>query len=151
MQMNMDSVLHFCVIVSALQRRRNVITKRSMSKSTMSSNMFNFLPSGITKDTSMMFLERSLSKLNYLHGQVLHRMVHYQCAHPLRIKCNDILVNWDRAYFQDHFETCQDFDGPVDKECNCQIPSTKFNQVPLIQNLVDMLCVIFPYLAVDMV
>jgi hypothetical protein len=39
----------------------------------------------------------------------------------------------------------------VDKECNCQIPVTKFNQVPLIRNLVDTFCVMFPYLTVDMV
>jgi hypothetical protein len=51
-----------------------------------SANMFNFLPSGITKDTSMMFWERSLSKRNYLQGQVLHRRVHYQCVHPLKFK-----------------------------------------------------------------
>ncbi len=81
-----DSILHPCVIVSALQRRLNVITKRRMSKSTMLANMFTFLPSGITKDTSMMFWARSLSKRNYLLGQVLHRTVHYQCAHPLKIK-----------------------------------------------------------------
>ncbi len=65
--------------------------------------------------------------------------------------CNDILVNWDTTYFQDHFETCKDFDGPVDKECNRQIPVTKFNQAPLIRNLVDTFCVMFPYLTVDMV
>ncbi len=86
MQMKIDSILHLCVIISVLQNRRNVITKRRMSKSTMSANMFNFLPSGITKDTSMMFWERSLSKHNYLQGQVLHWRVHYQSAHPLKIK-----------------------------------------------------------------
>jgi hypothetical protein len=86
MQMEMDSILHLCVIVSALQKRRNVITKRRRSKSTMAANMFNFLPSGITKDTSTMFWERLLSKCNYLQGQVLHQRVHYQCVHPLKIK-----------------------------------------------------------------
>ncbi len=65
--------------------------------------------------------------------------------------CNDILVNWDMTYSQEHFETCKDFDGPVDKGCNCQIPATKFNQVPLIRNLVDTFCVMYPYLTVDMV
>jgi hypothetical protein len=30
--------------------------------------------------------ERLLSKHNYLQGQVLHRRVHYQRAHPLKIK-----------------------------------------------------------------
>jgi hypothetical protein len=55
------------------------------------------------------------------------------------------------TYSQDHFQTCKDFNGPVDNECNRQIPVTKFNQVPLIQNLVDTLCVMFPYLTVDMV
>jgi hypothetical protein len=64
---------------------------------------------------------------------------------------NDILVNWDTTYSRDHFETCKDFDGPVDNECNHQIPVTKFNQVPLIRNLVDTFCVMFPYLTVDMV
>ncbi len=39
----------------------------------------------------------------------------------------------------------------MDKECNRQIPVTKFNQVPLIQNLVDTFCVMVPYLTVDMV
>ncbi len=67
-------------------KRRNVIMKRRRSKSTMSVNMFNFLPSGITKDTSMMFWERLLSRHNYLQGQVFHRRVHYQCAHPLKIE-----------------------------------------------------------------
>jgi hypothetical protein len=67
---------------------------------------------------------------------------------PLNI---EILVNWDTTYSRDHFETCKDVDGPVDKECNRRIPATKFNQVPLTQNLVDMFCVMFPYLAVDMV
>ncbi len=65
--------------------------------------------------------------------------------------CNDILVNWDTTYTRYHFLTCKDFDGSVDNECNCQIPVTKFNQVPIIQNLVDTFCVMFPYLTVDMV
>jgi hypothetical protein len=65
--------------------------------------------------------------------------------------CNDVLVNWDTTYSRDHFQTCKDFDGPVDNECNRQIPVTKFNQVQLIWNLVDMFCVMFPYLTVDMV
>jgi hypothetical protein len=65
--------------------------------------------------------------------------------------CNYILVNCDTTYSQDHFETCKDFDGPVDKECNHQIPVTKFNQAPLIRILVDPFCVVFPYLTVDMV
>jgi hypothetical protein len=78
--------LHLCVMVSALQGRRDVITKRRMFESTMSTNMFNFLQSGITKDTSMMFWDRSLSKRNYLQVQVLHWRVHYQSVHPLKIK-----------------------------------------------------------------
>ncbi len=115
----------------------------------------------------MMFWERLLSKRNYLQGQVLHRGVHYQQSTRTPFKyqiiegqlsvetvtplCNDILVNWDTTYSQNHFGTCKDCDGPVDKECNCQTPATKFNQVPLMQNLVDMFCVIFPYLTDDMV
>ncbi len=30
--------------------------------------------------------------------------------------------------------------SPVDMECNRQIPSTKFEQVPLIKKLVDQFC-----------
>jgi hypothetical protein len=67
-------------------KKRNVIMKRRRSKSTMLANMFNFLPSGITKDTLWMFWERSLSKRNYLQGQVLHQRVHYQCMHSLKIE-----------------------------------------------------------------
>ncbi len=131
----------------------------------MSVNMFNFPPSGITKDTSMMFWgkvvvqvqlfarpsiapEGALSMRAPFKDQIIKGQLALETVTPL---CNDILVNWDTTYSRDHFETCKDFDGPVDKECNHQIPATKFNQVPLIQNLVDAFCVMFPYLTVDMV
>ncbi len=60
-------------------------------------------------------------------------------------------MKWDTTYSQEHFETCKDFDVPVDKECNHQIPATKFNQVPFISNLVDTFCVMYPHLTVDQV
>jgi hypothetical protein len=88
----------------------------------------------------------------YMHApfknQIIKGQLTLETVTPL---CNDILVNWDTTYSRDHFETCKDFDGPEDKECNCQIPATKFNQVPLIQNLVDTFCVMFLYHTVDMV
>jgi hypothetical protein len=80
--------------------------------------------------------------------QIIKGQLALETVTPL---CNDMLVNWDRTYSRDHFETCKDFYGPVDKECNHQIPTTKFNQIPLIRNLVDTFCVMFPYLPVDMV
>ncbi len=67
--------------------------------------------------------------------QIIKGQLSVEIVTPL---CNDILVNWDTTNSRDYFETCKDFDGPVDKECNRQIPATKFNQVPSIQNLVDM-------------
>jgi hypothetical protein len=136
-----------------------------MSKSTMLANMFNFLPSGITKDTSMMFWERSLSKRNYfarpsiapegalsMRAPFKDQIIKGQLSvKTVTLLCNDILVNWDMTYSRDHFETCKDFDGPVDKECNRHIPATKLNQAPFIQNPVDMFCVTYSYLTVDMV
>jgi hypothetical protein len=64
---------------------------------------------------------------------------------------SDILVNWDTTYSQQHFQPCKDFYGEVDKECNHQIPSTKFDQVPLIKKLVDQFCNLFPHLSIEQV
>ncbi len=93
-------------------------------------------------------LEAALSTRAPFKDQIIKGQLSVEKVSPL---CNDILVNWDTTYSQDHFETCTDFDGPVDKKCNCQIPATKFNQVPMIQNLVDTFCVKFLHLSVDMV
>jgi hypothetical protein len=64
---------------------------------------------------------------------------------------SDILVNWDTTYSLQYFQPCKDFYGPVDKECNRQIPSTKFEQVPLIKKLVDQFCNLYPHLSIDQV
>ena len=58
--------------------------------------------------------------------------------------CNNLLINWNTNYSCDHFETCKDFDG-------CQIPDSKFFQVPLIQKLVDAFTIMYPFLTVGMV
>jgi hypothetical protein len=92
--------------------------------------------------------EGALSTSANYKDQIIKGKLSVETVTPL---CKDILVNWDTTYSRDHFETCKDFDGPVDKECDCQIPATKFNQVPLNRNLVDTFCVMFPYLTVDMV
>ncbi len=92
--------------------------------------------------------EGALSMRPSFKDQIIEGQLAPETVTPL---CNDILVNWDTTYSRDHFQTCTDFDGPVDNECNRQIPVTKFIQVPLIQNLVDTFCVMFPYLTVDMV
>ncbi len=93
-------------------------------------------------------LEGALSTRAPFKDQIIEGQLAPETVTPL---CNDILVNWDTTYSQDHFELCKDFDGPVDKECNRQIPVTKFNQVQLIRNHVDTFCVMLPYLTVDMV
>jgi hypothetical protein len=82
-----------------------------MSKSTMLVNMFNFLPSGITKDTSMMFgkvncpstlfaspsiaLEGKLSMCTPFKDQIIKGQL---SAETVTLLCNDILVNWDTTY-----------------------------------------------------
>jgi hypothetical protein len=63
----------------------------------------------------------------------------------------DILVNWDTTYSLRYFQPCKDFYGPVDMEFNRQIPSTKFEQVPLIKKFVDQFCNLFPHLSIDQV
>jgi len=63
----------------------------------------------------------------------------------------DILVNWNTTYSLQYFQPCKDFYGPVDMEFNRQIPSTKFEQVPLIKKLVDQFCTLFPHLSIDQV
>jgi hypothetical protein len=64
---------------------------------------------------------------------------------------SDILVNWDTTYSLEHFKPCKDFYGEVDMECNRQLPSTKFDQVPLIKKLVDQFCHLYPHLSIDQV
>jgi len=66
---------------------------------------------------------------------------------------SDILVNWDTTYSLQYFQPCKDFNvyGPVNRECNHQIPSTKFEQVPLIKKLVDQFCNLYPHLSIDQV
>jgi hypothetical protein len=64
---------------------------------------------------------------------------------------NDILQNWNTTYPLDHFDPCKNFDGPVDKDSNCQIPHTKFHQAPLLKKLVDTFSDMLQYLTIDMV
>ena len=62
-----------------------------------------------------------------------------------------VLQNWDTTYSLDHFDTCKDFDRPVDKECNCSIPCIKFEQIPLIKELVDTFSQMLLSLTIDLV
>ena len=48
---------------------------------------------------------------------------------------NDILQNWNTTYPLNCFDPCKNFDGPVDKDSNRQIPHTKFHQAPLLTAL----------------
>jgi hypothetical protein len=64
---------------------------------------------------------------------------------------NDILQNWNTTYSLERFGPCKNFDGPVDKDSNRQIPHTKFHEAPLLNKLVDTFTEMFQYLTIDMV
>ena len=64
---------------------------------------------------------------------------------------NDIFQNWDTTYSHERFGPCKNFDGPVDKDSNRQIPHTKFREAPLLNYLVDAFTEMFPNLTIDMV
>jgi hypothetical protein len=64
---------------------------------------------------------------------------------------NDILQNWNTTCSLERFGPCKNFDGPVDKDSNCQIPHTKFHDAPLLNKLVDTFTEMFQYLTIDMV
>jgi hypothetical protein len=50
---------------------------------------------------------------------------------------NDLLLNCDSTYSVNEFPPCNGFDGlTVDRGSNREIPNTKLNKVPLIQELV---------------
>ena len=73
------------------------------------------------------------------------------CVSSLMPLCNDLLINWNTTYSCNHFETCKDFDGPIDKHRNHAIPAKKFHQVLLIQKLVDQFTIMYPFLTVNLV
>jgi ribonucleotide monophosphatase NagD (HAD superfamily) len=64
---------------------------------------------------------------------------------------NDLLQNWNTTYSLEHFGPCKNFDGPVDKDSNRQIPHTKFHEAPLLNKLVDTFTEMVQYLTIDMV
>jgi hypothetical protein len=55
------------------------------------------------------------------------------------------------TYALDCFDPCKNFNGPVDKDSNHQIPHTKFHQAPLLEKLVDTFSDMLQYLTIDMV
>jgi hypothetical protein len=160
----MDSILHLCVIVSALQKKECDHKKKKIQINNVggyvqfpskwfNQGYFNDVLGKVVVQAQLVARpsitpEVALSMSAQCKDQIIQGQLAPETVTPL---CNDILVNRDRTYSRDHFETCTDFDGTVDKECNRQIPVTKFNQVLLIRNLVDTFCVMFPYLTVDMV
>ena len=80
--------------------------------------------------------------------QIVERQV---CVSTLMSLFNDLLINWNTAHSLDHFETCKDFDGSIDKHRNHAIPAKKFHQVPLIEKLVDQFTIMYPFLTVNLV
>ena len=90
----------------------------------------------------------SIGTSSLSHHHAPHSKV--QCT-SVSVLGSDILVNWDTTYSLQYFQPCKDFYGPVDKECNRQIPSTKFEQVPLIKKLVKQFCNLYPHLSIDQV
>jgi hypothetical protein len=61
------------------------------------------------------------------------------------------LQNWNTTYSLERFGPCKNFDGPVDKDSNRQIPHTKFDEAPLLNQLVDTFTEMLQYLTIDMV
>jgi hypothetical protein len=64
---------------------------------------------------------------------------------------NDILQNWNTTYSLECFGLCMSFDGPVNRDSNCQIPHTKFHEAQLLNKLVDTFTEMLQYLTIDMV
>ena len=64
---------------------------------------------------------------------------------------NDMSQNWNTTYSLKRFGPCKNFDGPVDKDSNRQIPHTKFHEAPLLKKLVDTFTEMFSNLTIDMV
>ncbi len=64
---------------------------------------------------------------------------------------NDIVHNWDTKYSHELFPPCKKFDGDIDKEINRQNLCKKFQQFPLLKELIDNFERLFPYLSIDMV
>ncbi len=59
--------------------------------------------------------------------------------------------NWNTTYSLERFGPCKNFNGPVDKDSNRQIPQTKFHEAPLLNQLVDKFTEMLQYLTIDMV
>ena len=93
---------------------------------------------------SNQFLTCSHTKdLNFIQGNLNNETV--------AALSNDILQNWDTTYSLERFGPCKNFDGPVDKDSNRQIPHTKFHEAPLLNKLVDTFTEMLQYLTIDMV
>jgi len=89
-------------------------------------------------------LTRSHTKdLNFIQSNLNNETV--------AVLSNDILQKWDTTYSLERFGPCKNFDGPVDKDSNHQIPHTKFHEAPLLNKLVDAFTEMLQYLTIDMV
>jgi hypothetical protein len=64
---------------------------------------------------------------------------------------NDILQNWNTTYSLECLGPCKNFDRPVDKDSNHQIPNNRFHETPLLNQLVDTFTEMLQYLTIDMV
>ncbi len=110
--MEMDSILHLGVIVSALQKRRNVITKRRRSKSKNFGKYVQF-PSkwyhhGYFNDVlgkvvvqAQLYARPSIAPEDALSTRAPFKdqIIDGQLApETVTLLCNDILVNWDTTY-----------------------------------------------------
>jgi hypothetical protein len=65
---------------------------------------------------------------------------------------DDLINNWEILYSNPDYRPCKNFSGgPVDRASNRQIYKKHFNQVPLVENLVDTFETMLPYLSVNLV
>ncbi len=61
------------------------------------------------------------------------------------------MKDWNTTYSLEHVGPWKNFDGPVDKDSNRQIPHAKFHEAPLLNKLVDTFTEMLQYLTIDMV
>jgi hypothetical protein len=105
--------------------------------------------------TAQLFARPTISiacdQLTRLHTKQLDFIQNNLNNETVAALSNDILQNWNTTYSLERFGPCKNFDGPVDKDSNRQIPHTKFDEAPLLNQLVDTFTEMLQYLTIDMV
>jgi hypothetical protein len=106
--------------------------------------------------TAQLFARPSIApvlcdQLTHSHTKDLDFIQNNLNDETVAVLSNDILQDWNTTYSLERFGPCKNFDGPVDKDSNRQIPHTKFHEAPLLNKLVDTFTEMLRYLTIDMV